>query len=108
MAKDSRTLRVMFVLQDPEGLLKPGLFAEIGLGAGPHKTLMAPVDGVLHVGRSDYVLRRNEAGNWEATEVRVGELQGQNIEILAGLKEGDRVVGAGAILLKPYVIRRAA
>ncbi len=105
VAKDSRTLRVMFVLQDPEGLLKPGLFAEIGLGADPRKILTAPADGVLHVGSYDYVLRRNAEGNWEATEVRVGELQGQNIEILSGLKEGDRVVGAGAILLKPYVIR---
>jgi membrane fusion protein, heavy metal efflux system len=105
LSKDSRTLRVLFVLEDPENLLKPGMFAEIGLGTDARQALLIPADGVLHVGRADYVLRETELHTWRASEVGLGELLGQEIEILSGVKEGDRVVGAGAILLKPYVGR---
>jgi len=105
VSKDSRTLRVLFVLEDSEDLLKPGMFAEIGLGTDVRPALLIPADGVLHVGRADYVLRETEAHTWQASEVKLGELNGQDIEILSGLATGDRVVGAGAILLKPYVVR---
>jgi hypothetical protein len=37
--------------------------------------------------------------------VQVGELRGANVEVLAGLKAGDRVLGKGAVLLKPVVVR---
>src|SRR5262249_51685655 len=77
VTKDSRTLRVMFMLNDPADVLKPGMFAEIGLGTDPRKTLLIPADGVLHVGRADYVLVRGSAGVWDAREVILGELHGQ-------------------------------
>jgi multidrug efflux pump subunit AcrA (membrane-fusion protein) len=105
VAKDSRTLRVMFKLDDPSDVLKPGMFAEIGLGTDPRKTLMIPADGVIHVGRADYALVRGDSGDWNVREVNLGELRGQEIEILSGVKEGDSTIGKGAILLKPYVIR---
>jgi membrane fusion protein, heavy metal efflux system len=105
VAKDSRTLRVMFKIEDPADVLKPGMFAEIGLGTDPRKALMIPADGVLHVGRADYVLVREDSDTWQARETMLGELHGESIEILSGLKEGDRVIGKGAILLKPYLVR---
>ena len=81
------------------------MFAEIGLGTDVRETLMIPADGVLHVGQSDYVILAGEAGVWKITEVKTGEQYGNRIEVLHGLKAGDRVVGSGAILLKPYVVR---
>jgi multidrug efflux pump subunit AcrA (membrane-fusion protein) len=65
---------------------------------------MIPAEGVLHVGQSDYVLVAGESGAWKITEVKTGEQYGNRIEALQGLTSGDRVVGAGAILLKPYVV----
>ena len=35
LSKESRTLRVFFEVSDPRGRLKPGMFAEIGLGTDP-------------------------------------------------------------------------
>ena len=66
---------------------------------------MIPADSVLHVGQSDYVILAGEAGVWKITEVKTGEQYGARIEVLQGLKAGDRVIGSGAILLKPYVVR---
>jgi hypothetical protein len=104
LSKELRTLRVFFELSDPEGRLKPGMFAEIGLGTDTRQALLAPLDGVIHVGRADYMLVAAQAEVWRVTEVKVGELYGRRVEILRGLTAGERVIGSGAILLKPFMV----
>jgi hypothetical protein len=104
LSKELRTLRIFFELSDPEGRLKPGMFAEIGLGTDTRESLQAPLDGVIHVGRADYMLAAAGPGVWRVTEVKVGEMYGSRVEILHGLTAGDRVIGAGAILLKPFIV----
>jgi hypothetical protein len=64
-----------------------------------------PADGVLHVEDKDYALAAGEPGTWRIAEVQIGELRGSDVEVLSGLKAGDRVLGKGAILLKPVVVR---
>jgi multidrug efflux pump subunit AcrA (membrane-fusion protein) len=81
------------------------MYAEIGLGTDPRQTVLVPADGVLHVARSDYVLVETKPGTWKVTEVKVGEQDGTRVEILDGLQGGERVIGSGAILLKPIVVR---
>lgn len=105
LSKERRSLRVLFVIHDPNDKLRPGMFAEIGLGTDPRDTLLAPADAVLHIGRSDYVLVAADANTWRVAEVQVGEPQNGDVEILDGLKDGERVVGKGAILFKPLVVR---
>jgi membrane fusion protein, heavy metal efflux system len=105
LSRERRTLQVLFELSDPQGHLKPGMFADIGLGTDVRETVMVPADGVLHAGRADYVLVGTEPGVWQVTEVTVGEINGTSVEILAGLQGGERVIGNGAILLKPFVIQ---
>jgi membrane fusion protein, heavy metal efflux system len=105
LSQERRTLQVLFELSDPRGRLKPGMFADIGLGTDLRETVVVPADGVLHVGRSDYVLVSMEPGVWKVTEVTVGELNGTEVEILTGLQGGERVIGSGAILLKPFVVQ---
>jgi hypothetical protein len=112
LSKERRSLRVLFAIGDPRDELRPGMFADIGLGTDPRKALLIPADGIVHVGRSDYVLVGSGESNWQVTEVQVGELHESAVEILDGIRAGDRVAGHGAILLKPYMIealhRRAA
>jgi DNA-binding protein H-NS len=105
LSKERRTLRVFFEVDDPQGRLKPGMFADIGLGADARDVLDMPADGVLHVGQSDYALVAAEAGVWVVTRITTGEQSGHRVEVLGGLRPGDRVIGAGAILLKPFVVQ---
>ncbi len=105
LSKERRSLRVLFVVDDPHDSLRPGMFAEIGLGTDPRDTLLAPADGVLHIGRADYMLIESGPGDWRVAEVRVGEPHNGNVEILDGVSEGTKVIGKGAILFKPLVIR---
>lgn len=106
MSKERRSLRVLFVIHDPNDQLRPGMFAEIALGTDAHEALLVPIEGVVHVGRDDYVLVGTaEPGVWRATEVQAGEPRGHEVEILHGLSAGERVLGDGAILLKPIIVR---
>jgi hypothetical protein len=105
VSRDRRTLKVVFNLKDPDDLLRPGMFAEIGLATDARDELVVPSDALLHVGRADYALRSAGADLWEAVEVQVGDLRGTETQILAGLHPGDRVLGKGALLLKPMIIR---
>jgi multidrug efflux pump subunit AcrA (membrane-fusion protein) len=103
ISKEKRVLNVQFTVKDPENVVRPGMFAEIGLGTDRREAMLMPADGVLHIGDRDYVLQGTEAEKWHVVEVRTGELRGTNVEVLSGLKAGDRVLGKGAILVKPVV-----
>ncbi|MGN6107188.1 MAG: efflux RND transporter periplasmic adaptor subunit [Kofleriaceae bacterium] len=105
---DQRILRALIVLDDPRGELRPGMFAEVGRGAEPRDAVVAPLDGVLHIGRADYLLAERGAGRWQVVEVALGDALDDHVEVLRGLAPGDRVIGTGAILLKPFVVEALA
>ena len=106
ISKDKRVLNVQFVVKDPGGMLRPGMFAQVGLGTDKRQSLLMPADGVLHVEDKDYALVADGPEIWRIAEVQIGEQQGaDDVEVLSGLKADDRVLGKGAILLKPVVVR---
>lgn len=96
----TRTLRVRLRFDNPEGLLKPNMFAEVVIYGGPRRD-------VLHVDRSAVipsaegprvVVRTEEAG-YRPVAVETGMHARDRVEILAGLAEGDEVVVNGQFLL---------
>jgi cobalt-zinc-cadmium efflux system membrane fusion protein len=103
VSRERRSLRLLIVMQDPQDKLRPGMFAQIGLGTEPRHSLVVPADAVLHVGRQDYVLVAGESGLWRIVAVEVGEPHQGYVEVLRGLQEGERIIGSGAILLKPLL-----
>lgn len=104
VTREERMLRVLVVLEDQAGELKPGMFADVGVGTEPREALWAPTDGVLHIGRSDYLVMSRGGGKWSVVEVRLGETRDGQIEVLSGLDGDATAVGAGAVLLKPFVV----
>ncbi|HCT98696.1 MAG TPA: RND transporter [Methylococcaceae bacterium] len=105
LSTESRTLRVFFELDDQLGQLKPGMYAEVGLGTNPRDAILAPAEGILHIGDNDYILQAAGNDTWYITTVQVGEQIDDHVEILSGLKGGEKVIGKGAILLKPLLVQ---
>lgn len=103
LSQELRTISILFIVDDPKDLLRPGMFADIGIGVEEHEILCIPAEAVIHVGDSDYVLARKKDNIWKITKIRVGRFHNGDIEILAGLSEGDQVAGQGVILLKGYI-----
>lgn len=120
LSAEQRTLRVLFVLHDPQDRLRPGMFAKIGLGTDPRKVLRIKAGSVIHIGRSDYVLVvHSKAGevngptasssdskrlSLRATTVHVSDIFNGSVDILGGLNTGDTIVSNNAILLQPVVV----
>jgi cobalt-zinc-cadmium efflux system membrane fusion protein len=119
VAKEKRTLRVTFEVPNLGGKLLPGMFAEIGLGAESRRLLTVPVEAVLHADNADYVMKEETSGRFRAVKVTVDEPRQTShhngshgnescIPVIDGLHEGERVVGDGAILLKPMLVKAIA
>ena len=104
VSSERRAMRVLFHLSDPQEHLKPGMYAEVGLGTDPREALLVPAEAMLHVGSVDYLLVDAGGGKWRIAQCTAGESHGDRIEIAKGLKAGDRIITQGAILLKPLVV----
>jgi membrane fusion protein, heavy metal efflux system len=102
---ERRTLRVLFDLTDDKEQLRPGMFADVFLGTESRPALLISTDALIHIGRSDYVLRQTGEGRYALVKVDVAEPEGDVAEVIHGLSAGDRVVTGGAVLLKPLAVQ---
>lgn len=91
----TRTLQVEALTPNPQGLLKPGLFARVTLYTGaPRSTLVVPVTALLYEAEKVKAFTV-EGERAKEKAVRTGDKYGDVMEVLEGLKEGDKVVVAG-------------
>lgn len=97
---DSRTLRLRVVLDNPQGRLRPGMSARVRLGqTAAAETLLLPSEAVIRSGRRNLVMLAEGEGRYRPQEIRTGREQGERIEVLEGLSEGQQVVASGQFLL---------
>ncbi|MHB1144800.1 MAG: efflux RND transporter periplasmic adaptor subunit [Thiobacillus sp.] len=96
----ARTLRVRVELPNREGRLRPGLTAQVSLrGAVGESALRVPTEAVIRTGRRALVIVAEAEGRYRPVEVVLGPESGQDIVILSGLDEGQKVVASGQFLI---------
>lgn len=96
---ESRTLTVRVELRNLGGRLRPGMFATVHLGDSARAALLVPSEAVIRTGKRTLVMLAEPKGRYRPAEVRVGRDAGSQTEILAGLREGERVVSSGQFLI---------
>ncbi len=96
---ESRTLTVRVELRNAGGRLRPGMFATVHLGDTARTALLVPSEAVIRTGKRTLVMLAEPKGRYRPAEVRVGRDAGGQTEILAGLREGERVVSSGQFLI---------
>lgn len=96
---ETRTARVRIELPNPRGLLKPMMYAHVAIDTQAHRTLTAPRSAVLETGRRTLVLVERGEGRFEPRPVRLGLRGEEMVEILQGLREGERVVVGANFLI---------
>lgn len=100
----TRTVRARVDVNNADGRLRPGMFARIRL-TDPHVPAAGP--GVPVVPESALQRQREEHAvfvpdgerRYRRREVKIGRKSGDFVEILEGLKPGERVVVKGVFLL---------
>jgi len=92
----TRTLRVKAQIDNPEGRLRPGLFARADLGIAVREgILLVPEEAILLRSDGSVVFRRAEGNRVERVIVETGDHRGTQVEIVHGLAPGDQVVTRG-------------
>jgi len=96
----TRTMQVEIDVPNKTGQLTPGMYGQVTLNvAHRNDSLTVPVQAVDQTGAQPFVLTVDGANKVEKKTVRVGVSTPNLIEILSGVKEGDRVI---AVNLSEY------
>lgn len=89
-----RSLLLRANVPNPDGLLRPGLFARVQLELAETQGLVVPESALAPSGDAQYVYRV-ENGVVKRVMVQIGQRTGANVEIVQGLNEGDNVIVSG-------------
>jgi membrane fusion protein, heavy metal efflux system len=103
--KETRTVKARIEVPNPEGRLKPGMFASVALETSTTENALAvPDDAVVLIDGKPTVFVQ-EHGGFEARTVTLGDkLQGRVI-VKEGLEDGDGAVVKGAYALKARLLK---
>lgn len=96
----SRTQRARIVLDNPDGQLAPGMFAQITLRpSGTAERPLVPTDALIGAGAQTRVIVLGDDDTFRPVIVQTGRSSGGMTEILAGLKGGEKIVASGQFLI---------
>jgi Cu(I)/Ag(I) efflux system membrane fusion protein len=96
----SRTNRVRVVVPNPDGRLKPGMFATLYFDATAGEgEVVVPTDAVIATGERNLVFVRDSSGALVPRQVVLGARADHLVQVLAGLTEGDVIVASANFLV---------
>ncbi len=102
---DTRTLAVRAEVSNPQGLLKPKMFARMKIVVGLQKVLSIPTAAIQDTRTGKVVYVPEENNTFEERKVKLGSQSGDYIEVLDGLKPGEKVVTEGSFDLRADAVR---
>ena len=104
----TRTLKVRLNMDNPGVMLKPDMYADIEFRVNIPSKLTVPADAVLNAGERKTVFVDRGNGYFEPRQVKTGEREGDRIQILSGLSQGERIVTSGNFLIDSESQMKAA
>ncbi|MEE9913968.1 MAG: efflux RND transporter periplasmic adaptor subunit [Deltaproteobacteria bacterium] len=96
---ETRTAKVRLTLPNPGGQLKPQMFTNVVIRIDLGSKLMIPDSAVLDTGKGQVVYVDRGEGYFEPREVQTGIRAEGAVEILRGLKAGEKVASAANFLI---------
>ena len=98
-----RSLSLRAKLDNPEGKLRPGMFANVRLILSERARAMTiPEEALVPIGSDQYVFKVVE-GKAQRVQVRIGLRRNARVEVSEGLLPGDEVVTAGQLKIRDGV-----
>lgn len=106
IAGEQRVIPVKAEINNANGQLKAGMFAELELltSQALNPVIAIPAIAVVDVQGKKLVYVQN-GKSFEPTEVTLGQVSDSFVEVKSGLFEGDRIVTEGALLLYAQSLR---
>lgn len=95
-----RTVRARLEFKNPDEKLMPNMFVEAVIYGGPKRdVLIVPREALILTGEREMVVKVVDDNSFQPVEVETGMWQGDSVEVLSGLGEGDEVVLSGQFLI---------
>jgi len=104
---NTRTVEARVEIPNPDGRLRPGMFARATIVSSMSKgkkVLVVPQDTIQHIKGKSVAFVEEQPGTYERRMVTLGSEDDPYVEILDGLKEGERVVTKGSFYLKSIML----
>jgi len=99
LAGDTRTAKVRFAVPNPGGMLKPQMFTNVEIKINLGSRLAVPTAAVIDTGVRQIVYVDKGEGNFEPREVVPGLRSEDMVEIIHGLKAGEKVAATANFLI---------
>jgi cobalt-zinc-cadmium efflux system membrane fusion protein len=90
----TRSVKVRLELENPDGVMRAGMFATATFHAQTGRTRpAAPSTAILRLHDKDWVFRFESGKRFRRTQIQAGAMVGEGYqEVLSGLKAGDKIV----------------
>jgi Cu(I)/Ag(I) efflux system membrane fusion protein len=110
LSAETRTARVRIVIPNADGALRAAMFAnvQVNAAAGAEPVLSVPNSAVLDSGMRQVVLVAGGEGRFEPRQVQLGIHGDDWVQVLDGIKPGERVVVGANFLIDAESNLRAA
>ena len=96
----TRTLKVRIRFNNPDHQLKPNMFANLTIHGDTDQTaLLLKREAIIRNGQMERVVKYLGEGKFLSVAVKTGDESGDEVEILKGLQEGDKVVTSAQFLI---------
>ena len=95
----TRTVKVRIAVHNPGLVLKPDMFTNIEIMVTSGPRLVIPREAVLDSGTRQIVYVEKEPGVFEMRKVTLGQRGETFVEVVKGIKKGERVVTSGNFLI---------
>ncbi len=95
----TRTATLRAIIPNRDGVLKPGMLLTVTIESNPRTALAVPELALVREGDTSFVYIIDAKNKAKRTPVRTGARDGNLVEILEGLKAGDRIVSEGVVKL---------
>jgi cobalt-zinc-cadmium efflux system membrane fusion protein len=97
---DSRRLLVRASIDNADGLLKPEMFASVTIVTSEGApTPAAPLEAVIYEGSIARVWVVGDDRSVELRQIRLGQSDGRLIQVLDGLRPGEKIVTRGSLFI---------
>jgi cobalt-zinc-cadmium efflux system membrane fusion protein len=96
---DSHTVKVRIALDNSSGRFRPGMFGNVILKHPAQKVIFVPQKALVQRGFETVVFVETAPWRFEFRPCKTGHQVDDRVEIIAGLKAGDRVVVKEGVLL---------
>jgi cobalt-zinc-cadmium efflux system membrane fusion protein len=96
---DSRTVKVRTEVPNPDGRLKPDMFANVEIITDVNSAAISVSQSAVLDDEGKTIVFVAEGNTYKPRQVQVGIKNGDRVEIVDGLKSGDKVVVKGNYLL---------